>query len=156
MVISGGWVCGGVVGTGDDCSTSKVHGYSVGARRSGAGRGLRELCRQQPGGAESDVAELGRRSGVSQADISRIENGQLDARWSTIHRLSAALEAPEVEPRRSLANGHRREPPSQSPPRAVDAERSHTADRISVIIRHAADDDRAALAEFDAGGVSLP
>ena len=55
-------------------------------------------------------AELAERSGVSQADISRIENGQLDARWSTIHRLSEALEAPGEQPRRSLANGNRREP----------------------------------------------
>ncbi|MBX3314594.1 MAG: helix-turn-helix domain-containing protein [Actinobacteria bacterium] len=57
-------------------------------------------------------AELAERSGVSQADISRIENGQLDARWSTIHRLSEALEAPGEPARRSLANGHRRNPPA--------------------------------------------
>lgn len=59
-------------------------------------------------------AELADRSGVSQADISRIENGQLDARWSTIHRLSEALEAPG-EPRRSLANGNRRKAPRPVP-----------------------------------------
>jgi len=52
-------------------------------------------------------AELSERSGVSQADISRIENGRLDARWSTIHRLSEALETPAQAPRRSLANAHR-------------------------------------------------
>lgn len=57
-------------------------------------------------------AELAERSGVSQADISRIENGQLDARWSTIHRLSEALEAPSGPKRRSMANGHRRNPPA--------------------------------------------
>lgn len=57
-------------------------------------------------------AELAERSGLSQADISRIENGQLDARWSTIHRLSEALEAPGEQRRRSLANGHRRNPPA--------------------------------------------
>ena len=57
-------------------------------------------------------AELAERSGVSQADISRIENGQLDARWSTIHRLSEALEAPGGSKRRSLASGHRRNPPA--------------------------------------------
>ena len=52
-------------------------------------------------------AELAAHSGVAQADVSRIENGRLDARWSTIHRLSAALEATGVEPKRSLANGGR-------------------------------------------------
>jgi len=52
-------------------------------------------------------AELATHAGVAQADISRIENGRLDARWSTIHRLSAALEATRVEPKRSLANGGR-------------------------------------------------
>lgn len=52
-------------------------------------------------------AELADQAGVAQADISRIENGRLDARWSTIHRLSAALEATGVEPKRSLANGGR-------------------------------------------------
>jgi transcriptional regulator with XRE-family HTH domain len=53
-------------------------------------------------------AELAERAGVAQADISRIENGRLDARWSTIHRLSTALEAPGVTPKRSLENGARR------------------------------------------------
>ena len=52
-------------------------------------------------------AELAGQAGVAQADISRIENGRLDARWSTIHRLSAALETIGVEPKRSLANGGR-------------------------------------------------
>lgn len=56
--------------------------------------------------------ELANRSGVSQADISRIENGHLDARWSTIHRLSMALAEP-ARPRRSLANGARRNPPTK-------------------------------------------
>lgn len=51
--------------------------------------------------------ELAERAGVAQADISRIENGRLDARWSTIHRLSAALEMTEAAPKRSLANGGR-------------------------------------------------
>ena len=35
--------------------------------------------------------ELARRSGVTQADISKIENGHLDARWSTIQKLSMIL-----------------------------------------------------------------
>ena len=56
-------------------------------------------------------AELAERSGIPQADISRIENGHLDARWSTIHRLSKALAAGKPT-RRSLANGNRRTPPS--------------------------------------------
>lgn len=54
--------------------------------------------------------ELATRSGVPQADISRIENGHLDARWSTIHRLSLALADP-AKPKRSLANGGHRSPP---------------------------------------------
>ena len=52
-------------------------------------------------------AELSRRSGIPQADISRIENGRLDARWSTIQRISTALTATRTPPRRSLANGGR-------------------------------------------------
>ncbi len=58
------------------------------------------------GWTQAQLAEI---SGVSQADISRIENGRLDARWSTIHRLSAALDT-DAEPRTSLANGNRRRP----------------------------------------------
>jgi transcriptional regulator with XRE-family HTH domain len=50
-------------------------------------------------------SELAERAGVSQADISRIENGRLDARWSTIHRLATALESFTGKPKRSLANG---------------------------------------------------
>lgn len=51
-------------------------------------------------------AELAKRTGVPQADISRIENGHLDARWSTLQRLLAAL-AGAGAPRRSRANGRR-------------------------------------------------
>jgi hypothetical protein len=40
----------------------------------------------------------------AQGDISKIENGHLDARWSTIKRLSDAL-ALVKEPKTSLANG---------------------------------------------------
>ena len=50
-------------------------------------------------------AELARRTGIPQADISRIENGRLDARWSTIQRISAALASTTQQRRRSLANG---------------------------------------------------
>jgi len=47
------------------------------------------------------------RSGETQAvDISRIENGRLDARWSNIHRSSSALESFTGKPRRSLATGY--------------------------------------------------
>lgn len=52
-------------------------------------------------------AELAKRSGIPQADISRIENGRLDARWSTIQRISTALAATRERPRRTLANGRR-------------------------------------------------
>lgn len=52
-------------------------------------------------------AELSKRTGIPQADISRIENGRLDARWSTIQRISAALAAPDAPPRRSRANGRK-------------------------------------------------
>lgn len=52
-------------------------------------------------------AELAKRSGIPQADISRIENGRLDARWSTIQRLSTALANTDEQPRRSLANGRK-------------------------------------------------
>ena len=50
-------------------------------------------------------AELAKRTGIPQADISRLENGRLDARWSTIQRISAALATTEEPRRRSLANG---------------------------------------------------
>lgn len=60
-------------------------------------------------------AELSQRAGVPQADISRIENGRLDARWSTIQRLSKALAHNDSPPRRSLANGRKvTAPPSAS------------------------------------------
>jgi transcriptional regulator with XRE-family HTH domain len=62
--------------------------------------------------------ELAERAGVSQADISRIENGRLDARWSTIHRLSSALESFTGKPKRSLANGGRnRDAPKPTGPK---------------------------------------
>ena len=54
------------------------------------------------GWTQAELAEL---SGVSQADISRMENHLLDARWSTIRRLSLALASEQRPPKRSLANG---------------------------------------------------
>jgi transcriptional regulator with XRE-family HTH domain len=58
-------------------------------------------------------AELAAATGVTQADISRIENRHLDARWSTIQRLSATLAEPQAA-KRSLANGGTRNPPTAS------------------------------------------
>ncbi len=55
-------------------------------------------------------SELAERSGVTQADISKIENGHLDARWSTIQRLSSALSG-DHRAVRSTANGGRRDQP---------------------------------------------
>ena len=52
-------------------------------------------------------ADLAYRADVAQADISRIENGRLDARWSTIQRISEALVSSTDAPKRSLANAHR-------------------------------------------------
>jgi predicted transcriptional regulator len=51
-------------------------------------------------------ADLAERADVAQADISRIENGRLDARWSTIRRISEALVSSTDAPKRSLANAH--------------------------------------------------
>ena len=60
-------------------------------------------------------AELAKRTGISQADISRLENGHLDARWSTIQRLMASLAAPDARPRRSLASGRKVASPPTPP-----------------------------------------
>ena len=50
-------------------------------------------------------AALSKRTGIPQAEISRIENGRIDARWSTIRRLFEAL-ADDAQPRRrTRANG---------------------------------------------------
>lgn len=57
-------------------------------------------------------AELSRLAGIAQGDISKIENGHLDARWSTVKRLSDALESVR-EPKTSLASGgYRRTKPA--------------------------------------------
>jgi transcriptional regulator with XRE-family HTH domain len=50
-------------------------------------------------------ATLSKLTGIPQAEISRIENGRIDARWSTIRRLFEAL-ANDAQPRRrTRANG---------------------------------------------------
>ena len=62
--------------------------------------------------------ELSKRSGIPQADISRIENGRLDARWSTVQRIAIALADANDRPLRSLANGHKvSEAPALQPPK---------------------------------------
>lgn len=59
-------------------------------------------------------AELSELAGIAQGDISKIENGHLDARWSTVKRLSDALESVR-EPKTSLASGgYRRTKPAES------------------------------------------
>jgi DNA-binding XRE family transcriptional regulator len=63
--------------------------------------------RHSLGWSQQELAEL---SGVTQADLSRIENGRLDARWSTIQRIMTVLSDPSNRLRRSLANGGRRTP----------------------------------------------
>lgn len=68
-------------------------------------------------------SELAQRTGVPQADISRIENHHLDPRWSTVHRLATALSEP-TPPKRSLANGGRRTPPR---PPSTSAQRLNNA-----------------------------
>lgn len=60
-------------------------------------------------------AELAERTGVTQADISRIENGLLDPRWSTLERIFSALADPDAEPRRSLANGRKVDTTPEAP-----------------------------------------
>jgi DNA-binding XRE family transcriptional regulator len=62
------------------------------------------------GWSQSELAEA---TGVTQADISRIENGHLDARWSTIQRISAILAKPHAA-KRSLANGGSRNAPPKT------------------------------------------
>lgn len=54
------------------------------------------------GWSQDRLAEL---CDVTQADISRIENGRLDARWSTIQRIMSVLADPRNAKQRSLANG---------------------------------------------------
>ncbi len=57
-------------------------------------------------------AELSGLAGIAQGDISKIENGHLDARWSTVKRLSEALESVR-QPKASLASGgYRRTKPA--------------------------------------------
>ena len=74
--------------------------FDLGALPPSPGDALRER-RIDLGLTQAELAEL---SGIAQGDISKIENGHLDARWSTIKRLSDAL-ASVKEPKTSLANG---------------------------------------------------
>ena len=67
------------------------------------GDSIRE-CRIDLGWTQAFLSE---RTGIPQADISRIENGHLDPRWSTIQRISAALAEGSDTPQRSLANGRK-------------------------------------------------
>lgn len=77
-----------------------VEDWSVGLcrRRAASGSG------SAPSGGSTE-SELAKRTGIPQADISRIENGLLDARWSIIQRISTPLATIEQPRRRSLANG---------------------------------------------------
>lgn len=68
------------------------------------GHAIREQ-RNEFGWSQQELAE---RCDVTQADLSRIENGRLDARWSTIQRIMTVLADPGNPTRRSLANGGRR------------------------------------------------
>jgi predicted transcriptional regulator len=76
---------------------------TVVARMKHPGHTIRER-RTELGWTQAELAE---RADVAQADISRIENGRLDARWSTIQRISEALVSSTDAPKRSLANAHR-------------------------------------------------
>ncbi len=58
--------------------------------------------RNELGWTQSELAE---QAEIPQADISRIERGQLDARWSTMQRIFNTLS--NATPKRSLANGGR-------------------------------------------------
>jgi DNA-binding XRE family transcriptional regulator len=73
------------------------------------------LIREQRHALDWSQQALAELSGVTQADLSRIENGRLDARWSTIQRIMTVLSDPSNRPRRSLANGGRRTPPRAQP-----------------------------------------
>lgn len=80
------------------------------AQLDGLGGSIRAR-RIELGWTQSDLAEC---SGIPQADISRIENDRIDARWSTLQRLLSAL-AEGDSPRRSRANGRRvKETPTPS------------------------------------------
>lgn len=91
-------------------SMSSSAAFDLGALPPSPGDALRER-RIDLGLTQAELAEL---SGIAQGDISKIENGHLDARWSTIKRLSDAL-ASVKEPKTSLANGgYRRGKPDVS------------------------------------------
>jgi len=89
---------------------SSTAAFDLGALPPNPGDALRER-RIDLGMTQAELSEL---SGIAQGDISKIENGHLDARWSTIKRLSDAL-ASVKEPKTGLANGgYRRAKPDVS------------------------------------------
>lgn len=83
-------------------STGRMLAWDELARLDRLGGSIRAR-RVELGWTQSELAD---RSGVPQADISRIENERLDARWSTLQRLLSALAGSDA-PRRSRANGRR-------------------------------------------------
>ena len=105
--------------------------------------------RQALGWSQQAVAEL---SGVTQGDLSRIENGRLDARWSRIQRIMTVLSDPSNRPRRSLANGGRRTPPPAKSDGPIWRPSGPvlSPDR-QVILRHARTGDQEELEHFDLG-----
>lgn len=86
----------------NDTYTEHVLAWDELAQLDQIGGTIRER-RIELGWTQSELAEL---SGVPQADISRIENDRVDARWSTLQRLLNELARVDA-PRRSLANGRR-------------------------------------------------
>lgn len=79
---------------------STLTAFHLDALPASPGDALRER-RIELGLTQAELADL---SGIAEGDISKIENGHLDERWSTIKRLSDAL-ASVKEPTTSLANG---------------------------------------------------
>lgn len=89
---------------------SSTAAFDLGALPPNPGDALRER-RIDLGMTQAELSEL---SGIAQGDISKIESGRLDPRWSTIKRLADAL-ASVQEPRTTLANGgYRRTTPDVS------------------------------------------
>lgn len=89
---------------------SSPEAFDFGALPPHPGDALRER-RINLGLTQAETAVL---SGIAEGDISKIENGRLDPRWSTIKRLADAL-ATVRQPTTTLANGgYRRTTPDVS------------------------------------------